>query len=156
MIIECISCRKKFEVDPDLIPAEGRNIQCGSCNHIWFFSNKKQVEIDLKEIDQNHIDTEINKNDEKEDKEKLFKKNEKTINRKENALIKYQKSNKFTFGNLLSYIIVALISFVALIILLDTFKVPLSKVFPNLELVLFNLFETLKDIMLFFNDLINN
>ena len=38
MIIECINCHKKFEVDSDLIPESGRNIQCGSCNHIWFFN----------------------------------------------------------------------------------------------------------------------
>ena len=38
MIIECINCHKKFEVNSDLIPESGRNIQCGSCNHIWFFN----------------------------------------------------------------------------------------------------------------------
>ena len=41
MIIECINCNKKFEVNSDLIPIEGRTIQCGLCNHIWFF--KKRV-----------------------------------------------------------------------------------------------------------------
>ena len=52
-----------------------------------------------------------------------------------------------------SYLLVFLISFVALIILLDTLKSPLIKVFPGLEIVLFNLFETLKDIKLFIIDL---
>ena len=37
MIIQCINCNKKFEVDSSLIPNNGRNIQCGSCNHTWFF-----------------------------------------------------------------------------------------------------------------------
>jgi len=52
-----------------------------------------------------------------------------------------------------SYLLVFLISFVALIILLDTLKSPLINVFPGLEIVLFNLFETLKDIKLFIIDL---
>ena len=43
---------------------------------------------------------------------------------------------------------------VALIILLDTLKTPLINVFPGLEIILFNLFETLQDIKLFIIDLI--
>ena len=41
MIIECISCDKKFEVNSNLIPNSGRTIQCGSCNYVWFFVPKK-------------------------------------------------------------------------------------------------------------------
>ena len=37
MIIQCINCNKKFNVDADLIPKQGRQIQCGSCKHIWHF-----------------------------------------------------------------------------------------------------------------------
>ena len=40
MIINVINCKKKFEVDSSLIPNEGRLLQCGSCNHIWFFKKK--------------------------------------------------------------------------------------------------------------------
>ena len=43
---------------------------------------------------------------------------------------------------------------VALIILIDTFKSVLYVVFPGLELMIFSLFETLKDIQLFIKDLI--
>ena len=42
MIIECINCNKKFEVNSDLIPDTGRTIECGSCGHVWFF-NKNDV-----------------------------------------------------------------------------------------------------------------
>ena len=59
----------------------------------------------------------------------------------------------FTFGKFLSYIIVSIITFIAIIIVLDTFKDPLSNIFPNLELVLYNLFETLRDLILFAKDL---
>ena len=45
MIIECINCNKKFNVSADLIPKQGRQIQCGSCKHIWHF----KIESSLKE-----------------------------------------------------------------------------------------------------------
>ena len=45
MIIECINCNKKFNVDADLIPKQGRQIQCGSCKHTWHF----KIESSLKE-----------------------------------------------------------------------------------------------------------
>ena len=51
MIIECINCSKKFKVNADLIPSEGRNIQCGSCNHIWFFKKEDQIQIKTTPID---------------------------------------------------------------------------------------------------------
>ena len=47
MIIECINCSKKFDVNSELIPSEGRTIQCGSCNHIWFFKKKDALDPDL-------------------------------------------------------------------------------------------------------------
>ena len=37
MIIQCVNCNKNFEVKSSLIPKNGRNIQCGSCNHVWFY-----------------------------------------------------------------------------------------------------------------------
>jgi len=47
-----------------------------------------------------------------------------------------------------------IISLVALIIILDTFQSQLNFIFPELELILFNLYETIKDIYLFLKDLI--
>ena len=62
MIIECINCHKKFEVESSLIPESGRKIQCGSCNHIWFYKEIKNVAKDeIKIEDDNHINVEINK-----------------------------------------------------------------------------------------------
>jgi hypothetical protein len=55
---------------------------------------------------------------------------------------------------MLSLIIVFIISFIAIIIVLDTFQKPISKFIPNIEFILYNLYETIKDIVLFFNDLI--
>ena len=50
--------------------------------------------------------------------------------------------------------VVSIMSFIALIILLDTFQIQLSSIFPNLELLLYNLYETMKDMLLFVRDLI--
>ena len=47
MIIECTNCNKKFRVDDDLIPENGREIICGSCNHAWHFKPEKTSEKSL-------------------------------------------------------------------------------------------------------------
>ena len=47
MIIECINCGKKFDVNSDLIPSEGRTIQCGSCNHTWFYKKNNTLSSSL-------------------------------------------------------------------------------------------------------------
>ena len=149
MIIVCPSCGKNFDVDENLIPDKGRLLKCGSCNQTWFFNKNKSVEIKPL-IDE--IVTEKKPNI----KEKITRKpksNFSTNIQKGSELVKYQPKYNFTFGKLLSYIIVSIITFVAIIIVLDTFKDPLSNVFPNLELILYNLFETLRDLILFAKDL---
>ena len=154
MIIECINCSKKFEVNSDLIPEEGRTIQCGACNHVWFYDLKNQSSI-------NPSDEKAEIKNESLIKEETKYKNENNITKQkidkldinEKALIKSKKKNQFKLSKFLSYILVLIITFIGLIIILDTFKNPLSIFFPNLELLLFNLFETLKDIFLFIKDL---
>ena len=37
MIISCSNCNKQFKINPSLIPDNGRDVKCGSCNHIWFY-----------------------------------------------------------------------------------------------------------------------
>ena len=163
MIIQCINCSKKFDVKSDLIPDQGRNIQCGSCNHVWFFNKNQQIILD-KDIPLNKDKKEIvneqiikpEKNAVKS-KKKQSKRNitpSSFNNEKNSALVKYENVSNFTLGKFLSYILVAIISFISLIILLDTLKLPLDNFFPNLEFLLFNFFETIKDITLFIKDLI--
>ena len=148
MIIECINCNKKFQVDPVLIPEKGRSIQCGSCGHKWF--HKK----DLNEINNEEEKQEITIS--KEDTEKLSKQEQIKEEKNLNQVSKEDKSTKKSniFNKIFSYLIVTIISFVALIIVLDTFKTPISNIFPNLEIILFNLYETFEDIGLFLKDLI--
>ena len=63
--------------------------------------------------------------------------------------------NKIKESNLnyFKIILVAIISFVAFIIILDTFKNPLTSIFPNIKIILDNLYQSLHDIKLFMLDL---
>ena len=165
MIITCPNCNKKFKIDNSLIPDEGRDLQCGSCNHVWLYKieeeNSKILEL-KEEIDINDIKTKVDKNNEEivENKNPLTKIETELNNQKKEKNIEKQKETKIskntenTGNKFFSYLIVFIISFVALIILLDTLKNPLINVFPGLEIILFNLFETLQDIKLFIIDLI--
>ena len=149
MIIECIKCSKKFEVNSDLIPSDGRTIQCGSCGHVWFFKKQK---IDFKKDNIKKDITEIPKKDPRIKKDKV-EKIDRIINKKNKALIEYKKSS-FTFLKFLRYIIVFVLSIGGLFLVLDTFKIPLSNFFPELELILYNFYEIFQDIFLFLKDLI--
>ena len=65
-----------------------------------------------------------------------------------------KKKTKLSLSNIIGYFFVLILSFVALLIILDTFEPLLLTKFPNLELILFNFYETLLDIYLFIKDLI--
>ena len=165
MIISCSNCNKQFKINPALIPDNGRDLKCGSCNHVWFYKledNKTETPplIDdfadkkIKDEIDNKILGNINEpNDmslEKEIDDRTVK-NEDKIAKKQIPV--KDKIKKNTSSKFFSYLVVSIITFVALIILIDTLKVPLINVFPGLEILLFNLFEILKDIKLFIIDL---
>ena len=153
MIIQCINCSKKFEVNSDLIPDNGRTIQCGSCNHVWFYNPNKEntlIEKEKKEITSPIVFVK-KKKEEIKPKKKVYD-STKNENRKF-EVTKYQSKSSNNFAKFLSYIVVTIVSFIALIILIDTFSIFLYSKFPDLELILFSLFETLKDIKLFIKDL---
>src|SRR6056300_606640 len=165
MIIYCIKCTKKFEVNASLIPDGGRTIQCGSCNHIWFYKpkieqSKNEIKAEITSPKSNNKDLENKKDDNVNEK---LSKTEETKNLKNfantepssNELINENKKTTFNISKFLSYFFVFLITFIALIIVLDTFKSPLSSIFPGLEIFLYNFFETLKDLYLFIKNLLS-
>ena len=155
MIISCPSCKKKFEIDVNLIPKEGRNLQCGSCLNVWFYKLEKNIsDLEIKDntTDLNEESDEIIKENIKKEISTI-KKNI-SENRTDKALVKYEKKTKLSLINLIGYFFVLILSFVALLIILDTFEPLLLRIFPNLELILFNFYETLLDIYLFIKDLI--
>ena len=162
MIITCPSCKKKFNIDINLIPAEGRNLQCGSCDHVWFYKKKDLIpdppqineDIAIKENEESDNSDDDKSNDQeikqpvKENKNSKSELSAVKETEGKSELVEKTQSTKF-----FSYLIVFIISLGALIILLDTLKAPLINIFPGLEVILFNLYETLKDIKLFIIDL---
>ena len=169
MIITCNNCNKKFNIDSNLIPDKGRLLQCASCDHKWFFKKEvlentvspidEDISIDSINIfDQNSSSTneeesvsdapkdEVEVDLEKESKEKI----EINIDESPQVITKPKKQKNF---KILNIFIVAIISFVAFMIIVDTFKYPIGKIVPNIEFILYNLYESIKDISLFIRDL---
>tara|TARA_Y100001970_G_scaffold170008_1_gene207797 strand:- start:192 stop:686 length:495 start_codon:yes stop_codon:yes gene_type:complete len=164
MIITCPNCNKQFYIKNSLIPNEGRDLQCGSCNNVWFYKIKEENSEILNLKDETLIKVTETKNVNKEEKitennispekAKIKNENNKNIIVEKKKSVAVSKNTENIGSKFFSYLIVFIISFMALIIFLDTLKTPLIKVFPGLEIILFNLFETLQDIKLFIIDLI--
>ena len=165
MIITCPNCNKQFKIDSSLIPHEGRDLQCGSCNNVWFYKveDEKSDTLELKEeVVKKEIEIKTENKEEalannKQSLEKIKtkinkEKKDKILEKRKTEAVSKNKDNKIS--KFFSYLIVLIISFVAFIVLLDTLKTPLINVFPDLEIILFSLFETLQDIKLFIIDLI--
>jgi len=167
MIITCNKCNKKFDIDSNLIPDKGRLLQCDSCDHKWFFKKEvlentvSPIDEDIDSInvfDQNSSSTneeervsDVAKDEVEVDlKEEIKEKNEININESTQVNNKPKKQKNF---KILNIFIVAIISSVAFIIIVDTFKYPIGKIVPNIEFILYNLYESIKDISLFIRDL---
>jgi len=173
MIISCIKCNKKFDIDDGLIPEKGRLLECSSCNHRWFFKDVISNNVVKNELSNTTNTPHSPSTEEKDDitikadlvdeeilikkkpKIQIFETNNDTFKFKSFTKINIEKNkNKKKKINILNIIIVFIISFTALIILIDTFKLPISVIFPNIEFLLYNLYESIMDIKLFINDLI--
>ena len=146
MIITCPSCQKKFELDNNLLPENGRTLQCGSCDYRWFFKKKDKNVIVEKPLELTQTKDEV------VDEIKVNLETTLAQNTQENQIV--DDGLNISLLKIFNYFIVLIITIIAAIIFLDTFKNNLSSVFPNLELFLYNLFETIKDINLFIKDLI--
>ena len=171
MIISCANCIKKFNIDEKLIPENGRLLQCSSCNHKWHYripekeniindnvilsaKNKQIINNDNKEISINPslIETSINK--------PLKKSNIKTYRKlktKKQQLDKEKKNieKKNSLKNTLNALVVLIITFVAVILILDTFKNNIAHYFPIIIPMMDNLYQSLLDIKSFTKDLIS-
>jgi len=157
MIISCENCNKRFEVSDNLIPEEGRLLQCSSCDHKWFFKKteklieKKEPKKIIKEDDNKILnETFVEKTIEEEEITSITvnEENLSEINDEEPQIKKDKKTNY------LKIFIVIIITFVAIIIIIDTFKHQIIFIYPDIEILLSNLYESLRDINLFLRDLI--
>ena len=169
MIITCNNCNKKFDLDSNLIPDKGRLLQCASCEHKWFFKKEalentispidEDISIDSVNIfDQNSSSTDVEESvldapkDEVEVDLERETKDKIEINIDESPQVNTKPKKQKNF-KILNIFIVAIISSVAFIIIVDTFKYPIGKIVPNIEFILYNLYESIKDISLFIRDL---
>ena len=141
MIISCNQCNKKFEIDSSLIPNEGRLLQCSSCNHKWFYKKNLEKKDINKEETIKFVEKEINY------KKKVVKENKIPIETRPQKKVKIKKISS------LNIILVFIISIIALIIVIDTFKNQISLIIPDIKFILNSLYETLIDIILFLKDL---
>ena len=153
MIIVCPRDQKRFNIDEKLIPAEGRLLKCGICNHTWFYKpseytknneyllDEESVEIEKKEIITNSIE-----------ESETIENNPDQLNEDKKYLPAIKRVKNKNFSKLL---LVIMISIIALVLLIDTFKGPISNFIPNIDFYLNNLYQSLIDIKLFTINLIN-
>ncbi len=178
MIIECPNCNKKFSLHKKLIPENGRNLKCSSCDHIWLYKiqiTKSVDDLEISEDKNTNLDTNISEIDKKEDEynkeinsENLTDINQEVLSEdskedeedKENDedYIKDEIKDEEKQGKIkmiLIYITVVIISLLGLIFLLDTFKSYLFNMFPSITPLFDSFYETLLDFKLFIKDLTN-
>ena len=170
MIISCNNCNKKFNIDSSLIPEKGRLLQCNSCNHKWFFKKEiinesilsvktdktiEKIEPIKKKLEHQIIEKlkDIELLDKQPKDEYLSNSPSISENKNNNLDIDLKKESKKNY-NILGLTIVFIISFIALIVVLDTFQNLISKIVPNIEFLLYSLYETINDVKLFLKDLI--
>ena len=153
MIIVCPSCGKNFNVRDDQIPDKGRLLQCSSCKHEWFFTkNTIPINDNMDELSNDDLTQEsFGISDEEEDRSDEVIIEEKTVELEKPRKIKKKKTSKVNFFKLL---LVFIISFVAFVLIVDTFIVQISEYVPFAEKYLDNLYQSLIDISLFFQNLI--
>ena len=153
MIISCEKCNKKFELADNLIPSAGRLLQCGSCTHQWHYIPETKIELVNEVKDNVKTRDQIKKTLQKPIKKKIEKRK---IITNQNIHQSYSEPSEEKEGRIgfFSFLLVTIISLISLVILLDTFKFHLSSIIPNIDFYLYSLYDTLRDIFLFFTDLL--
>ena len=152
MIIQCENCNKKFEIQDNLIPDDGRLLECGSCTHQWHYTPITKLELtDEVPIKDEPADELIVKKTKKKSKiiKKIYENDaDNEIDPTNENITTKEKNISF-----INFLLVGIISFVAIVILVDTFKNQIAYVIPNIGLYINELHEILRDIFLFIADL---
>ena len=163
MIIECPACSKKFNINEKLIPDEGRLLKCGNCDHTWFYKKEENLILETETIKINEIDenkSEINI-DPVDIPIKQTKKTRKKISKKSSTkestskeLVSIDKSSVSKENNIIKKIFLIIISIIAFILLMDTFKNQISVIFPGILKMSDSLYLVINDLKLFIKDLV--
>ena len=163
MIIECPACSKKFNIDEKLIPDEGRLLKCGNCDHTWFFKKEENLKLETETIKINEIEENKSKiniepvNVPIKETKKIRKKISKKSSTKESTskeLVSIDKSSVSRENNIIKKIFLIIISIIAFILLIDTFKNQLSVIFPGIMQMSDSLYQVINDLKLFIKDLV--
>ena len=163
MIIECPACSKKFNIDEKLIPDEGRLLKCGNCDHTWFYKKEENLKLEIEtikinEIDENKSEINIETVDVPiKQTKKLRKKISKKSSTKESTskeLVSIDKSSVSRENNIIKKIFLIIISIIAFILLIDTFKNQISVIFPGILQMSDSLYLVINDLKLFIKDLV--
>ena len=163
MIIECPACSKKFNIDEKLIPDEGRLLKCGNCDHTWFYKKEENLKLETETIRINEIQenkSEINIEPVEEpikQTKKIRKKISKKSSKKESTskeLVSIDKSSVSRENNIIKKIFLIIISIIAFILLIDTFKNQISLIFPGIVQMSDSLYLVINDLKLFIKDLV--
>ena len=163
MIIECPACSKKFNIDEKLIPDEGRLLKCGNCDHTWFYKKEENLKLETETIKINEIEenkSEINiepVDDPIKQTKKIRKKISKKSSTKESTskeLVSIDKSSVSRENNIIKKIFLIIISIIAFILLIDTFKNQISVIFPGILKMSDSLYLVINDLKLFIKDLV--
>ena len=163
MIIECPACSKKFNIDEKLIPNEGRLLKCGNCDHTWFFKKEENIKLKAETTRLNKI--KVNKSEINiepvEEPIKQTKKIKKKISKKfltkestSKELVSIDKSSVSRENNIIKKIFLIIISIIAFILLIDTFKNQISVIFPGILKMSDSLYLVINDLKLFIKDLV--
>ena len=163
MIIECPACSKKFNINEKLIPDEGRLLKCGNCDHTWFYKKEENLileteTIKINEIDENKSEINIEPVDVPiKQTKKIRKKISKKSSTKESTskeLVSIDKSSVSRENNIIKKIFIIIISIIAFILFLDTFKNQISVIFPGILKMSDSLYLAINDLKLFIKDLV--
>ena len=168
MIISCPNCIKKFNIDEKLIPINGRLLQCSGCKHRWHYDlpkdqnivselSKEEITEDTTKVDLIKINPSKSNDGKKskiKQKQKVKKPRKKKIKENEVEVSDNIVEPKNTSRSFFNILLIIIITFIALILVLDTFKNNLSDYFPFLIPALNNFYEIIFDISSFIKDLI--
>ena len=176
MIITCPCNKKKFKIEANLIPATGRELKCGSCGHVWFYNNENKDEISNKIEINNKPETQNIKFEDKnlnlspELKDVLIKNENNAIQKKDKTIVELvEKRNNFQKNinkkkqqnkkkekpiSFINKIIISLITLIAVIILIDTFRNEIINFLPGLNPAFNSFYAIIADINSFIKDLI--
>ncbi len=163
MIIECPACSKKFNIDEKLIPDLGRLLKCGNCEHTWFYKKEEKINLEAETTKKSQIEeikSEINIKPVDEpikQTKKIKKKISKKSSTKESTskeLVSIDKSLVSRENNIIKKIFLIIISIIAFILLIDTFKNHISVIFPGIVQMSESLYLVINDLKLFIKDLV--